>query len=76
MIIFQEKVMVCENKVEQWVSRGFHGKMIELPCGSTGIHGEELRCNTCEAKGRPWYICRHGRDTSDWCCELCEMESQ
>ena len=65
---------MCENMVEQAVPTKYDYKMVSLRCGSTSIHGTELRCDSCEAKGRPWYICKHGRDVSEYDCGACEME--
>jgi len=68
--------MRCKNKVDQWVetSRYGHGKLISMNCGSTGIHGLELRCSECSQE-TPWYICRHGNDVSEWQCNQCEGEN-
>ena len=42
--------MRCENKVSQFVPRGYEYKEIFTRCGSTGIHGQELLCDDCEAR--------------------------
>lgn len=39
--------MRCQNKVMQAVPRGFDYKMVEMQCGSTGIHGNALWCDKC-----------------------------
>jgi len=39
---------VCDNKVDQWVPCGYDYRMVEMVCGSTGIHGELLLCDRCE----------------------------
>lgn len=38
---------MCENKVSQFVPRGFDYKEVFTPCGSTGIHGQRLLCEQC-----------------------------
>jgi len=40
--------MKCTNTVTQYVPRGYDYKAVESPCGSTGIHGERLQCESCE----------------------------
>lgn len=77
--------MRCENKAEVWVERGYSGKMVELPCGSTGPHGIVELCMSCLAKQtqiypqgwrhRPGDICKHGtyiNPEHDCCCAACE----
>ena len=68
--------MSCTNRVEQVVPTKYDCKVIEMQCGSTGINGEGLYCDDCLAQnqGRPWYICRHGNDVSEYMCGLCEMD--
>ena len=65
---------MCKNMVEQAVPCGYGYKVVTMRCGSTSIHGDELRCDSCESKGRPWYICRHGNDVSEYDCGACELE--
>lgn len=66
----------CQNLVSQWVPKGYDYTEVQLKCGSTGIHGDELICGECRAKfERPWYICKHGRDVSEYDCPTCEAES-
>lgn len=48
-------------------------KCVPAKCGSTSIHGTELRCEEC-SKRRPWYICKHGKDVSEFMCGACEIE--
>ena len=69
--------MNCTNMVEQVVPTKYDYKVVEKRCASTGKHGDGLYCEDCLAKtrGRPWYICRHGNDVSDYMCGLCEGES-
>ena len=77
--------MKCENKAEVWVDRGYHGKVVELPCGSTGPHGVVELCQSCLAKQTQIYpqgwrhhpgdICKHGtylNPAHDCCCHMCE----
>jgi uncharacterized protein CbrC (UPF0167 family) len=62
----------CKTEVEQLVPNGLYDyKFVSLPCGSTGINGDELRCDKCEHI-KPWYICdRHGTDVSEHDCPYC-----
>lgn len=39
--------MKCNNKVSQFVPKGYGYKEHKSPCGSTGIHGEQLICEEC-----------------------------
>jgi len=77
--------MSCKNKAEQWVESGYHGKLVEIPCGRTGVHGEVVLCEEClhelTAKypqgwrHHPGDTCIHGtyRDPMhDCCCWKCE----
>lgn len=41
---------MCENKVIQYVPRGFDVRAVESKCGSTGIRGQVLLCEECEYK--------------------------
>ena len=66
--------MGCRKEVTVWVDVGFQGKNVERKCGDTGVDGNEIRCEKCSQK-RPWYICPHGRDTSEYDCGQCEGES-
>jgi len=69
------KMATCENTVDQYIPNGFDYKVVTLPCGSTGIDGQELRCEKC-SKVRPWYMCEHGVDHSgdgDCLCAACEL---
>lgn len=66
---------MCDNQVIQMVPTKYDYKEVSLRCGSTSIHGDTLRCDDCVAKNaRPWYICRHGRDVSEYDCGACEFE--
>ncbi len=72
---------MCKNKVTQYVPQGFSFKAIEMKCGNTGIDGEMLLCDAppsrCDNKnqsGRPWYICPHGNDVSEYLCGACEAD--
>ena len=69
--------MICTNRVEQVVPTKYDYKVIEMRCGRTDINGDGLYCDDCLAQnqGRPWYICRHGKDVSEYMCGHCEMES-
>jgi len=44
--------MPCPNTVQQNVEhgadRGYEVTVHEMPCGSTGIHGQRLLCDKCE----------------------------
>ena len=77
--------MKCEKKAEQWVESGFHGKMVEIPCGMTGVHGQVVLCDECQEKQTKAYpqgwrhypgdICIHGtylNPNHDCCCGDCE----
>ena len=79
----------CTNKVSQYVPRGYGYKEIQLPCGSTGIHGEQLLCEECMEKFAELYpqgwrdvpgdICKHGNYIGNSCgpdyiCMECEEE--
>ena len=41
--------MKCQNKVPQYIPRGYSYKEVWSPCGATGIHGEWLICEECES---------------------------
>ena len=61
----------CTNEVVQHIPSGYGYKDVSLPCGSTGIHGDELRCEAC-SNIKPWYICeKHGTDVSEHDCPYC-----
>ena len=47
-----------------------------LSIHATDINGDGLYCDDCLAQnqGRPWYICRHGNDVSEYMCGHCEMD--
>jgi len=47
MCIIEEIKMICKNKVKQTVDKGYDVKIVEVPCGSTSIHGDRLLCNKC-----------------------------
>ncbi len=79
--------MQCTNKVSQFVERGYHHKEIKSPCGSTGIHGQQLLCDKCTTKLDKQYpqgwchvpgdICKHGTYVGDaggpdYICGQCE----
>jgi hypothetical protein len=67
--------MGCGVAMLQTVPNGpYDYKESPAKCGQTSIHGSELRCDKCSKK-RPWYICKHGRDVSEYQCDTCEMES-
>lgn len=66
--------MGCRIGVEVWVNRGYHGYLAQRRCGDTGVDGNEIRCEKC-SNVRPWYICPHGNDVSEWQCDRCEAES-
>lgn len=40
---------MCENKVIQYVPRGYDYRAVESRCGSTGIHGQRLLCDACQS---------------------------
>jgi hypothetical protein len=77
----------CEGKVIQMVPRGYGYKEITLPCGSTGIHGEQLQCDACLDRMEKQYpqgwrdvpgdVCKHGTYVGDaggpdYLCGACE----
>ena len=37
----------CTNKVTQYIPSGYDYRPVESDCGTTGIHGELLLCDTC-----------------------------
>ena len=39
--------MRCKNKVEIWVDKGYHGKLVSIKCHSTGPRGELILCPSC-----------------------------
>jgi hypothetical protein len=63
----------CTTKVIQMVPTKYDYKEVEMSCGSTSIHGTELRCEKC-SNVKPWYICKHGRDVSEYDCGACELD--
>lgn len=66
----------CTVMVDQYIPDGADYKNVPVPCGSTGVNGEEVRCEECSQE-RPWYICKHGVDHSgegDCACSACELE--
>ena len=67
--------MGCRTPVEVWVPKGFDGYLAKRKCGDTHIDGNEIRCPACSTR-RPWYICRHGQDVSEYMCGRCEGESE
>jgi hypothetical protein len=79
--------MGCENSVMQFVQHGYGYKEIQLPCGSTGIRGQQLLCEECESKAEiefphgwrdtPGDTCEHGTYIGtpggiDYICGKCE----
>ena len=56
---------MCDNRVDYYVPKGYDYKKLDYKCGSTGIHGEAVMCESCELKiksgkmSRPGY-CPHG----------------
>jgi hypothetical protein len=70
---------MCNNKVIQYVPKGYDYKAIEMKCGQTDINGGTLLCDSpnCSNKndsGQAWYICKHGNNVSEYDCGLCEIE--
>jgi hypothetical protein len=67
--------MGCGRDWQQTVPThgGMSDKSVPAKCGQTGYYGDEVRCSDCQKK-RPWYICRHGNDISEWDCFHCEYE--
>lgn len=57
---------MCNNKIEQYVPRGYDYVAVTMKCGNTGIHGEPLFCESCEednrSKGHLPHECKHGKD--------------
>ena len=74
---------MCDNRVEYTVPKGWDYVTLDYRCGSTGIDGEAVLCDKCEAKvsqgrmARPGY-CKHGTplmdptDHYDITCNACE----
>lgn len=46
----------CKARVEYWVPKGYSYKMLDYPCGATGIDGYPVQCPKCEAENahRNW----------------------
>ena len=69
--------MSCDNTVQVWVEDGpdsHNYREVTYTCGSTGIYGQEVRCEDCSTE-RPWYICPHGKDiSSTGYCGRCELD--
>ena len=38
----------CPNKVSQYVPSGYDYREVESDCGSTGVRGQLLLCDSCE----------------------------
>ena len=72
---YLEYNMGCRAAVEQTVPNGFDYKVLVMKCGDTSIYGDELRCDKC-SQVRPWYICKHGRDVSEYDCGACEFDQR
>tara|TARA_X000001036_G_scaffold414509_1_gene429789 strand:- start:312 stop:737 length:426 start_codon:yes stop_codon:yes gene_type:complete len=69
--------MGCGAMMDQIIPTGYMGadaKSVPIKCGNTKIDGTEARCEACSTK-RPWYVCKHGNDVSEWQCGQCEIES-
>ena len=69
--------MGCGKLISQVVPCGPYGadaKSVPINCGNTNCYGNEARCETCSQK-RPWYICVHGNDVSEYMCGDCEFEA-
>lgn len=79
---------MCDNKVTQFVPRGYGFKEIESRCGSIGINGNNLMCDECLEryskkypqgwKEIPGDVCVHGNYVGndngvDYMCGECEM---
>ena len=66
----------CNAVVIQHVPYAFDYKVVESKCGETGVYGQTLQCEKCEAKGRPWGMCEHGVDISEreMACERCNAK--
>ena len=78
----------CENKVTQYVPKGYGYKAVEMRCGGTSIHGDVLLCEGCVEKQRCQYpqgwrnspgdTCQHGtymgchEDNDEVMCGQCE----
>lgn len=39
---------MCNNMVSYFVAHGYHYKEVQIPCGSTDIHGDRAQCEKCE----------------------------
>jgi len=80
---------MCNNKVIQYVPKGYGYKEVTMKCGSTSIHGTPLYCDECEKRYEKQYpqgyrnvpgdICKHGHYVGDaygpdYMCPICEGE--
>jgi len=71
--------MICDNKVSQWVPKGWDYVEVVLKCGNTSIRGTPLYCEECESefhkRGYAAHECRHGKDMSHEgsFCSACEF---
>ena len=61
----------------QLVAKGWDYVEQPIKCGNTTVDGDTALCRKCEKlnDGRPWYICKHGNDVSEFMCGDCEGES-
>ncbi len=72
-------MMRCENKVAQtyYPALDPFPRTIELPCGSTSIHGGTLVCEDCQSKHYAGWPdrCPHGVPVQPWdgYCPACEF---
>lgn len=58
--------MRCQNKVTQVVPRGHDYRTIEMPCGSTSIHGTALWCDECRDTQRVKNIEANSKADNEW----------
>jgi len=80
---------MCDNKVIQFIPRGYGYREVESKCGSTGFNGEALMCDECFEKYSKEYpqgwkevpgdVCKHGNYVGndngiDYICGECEMD--
>lgn len=43
----------CSKPIEVWVESGWHGKLVTMKCGQTGVTGYPELCDACSKKFDP-----------------------
>ncbi|MDA3808612.1 MAG: hypothetical protein PF440_11960 [Thiomicrorhabdus sp.] len=67
--------MTCKNRVTQYVPNGYGRRTVQARCGTTGIHGQILHCESCQKIAENKYpqgwrhvpgdLCPHGNYIGD-----------